>query len=474
VLGQFLLALAGTMLVPLGYGLLVGGEGLSSLVYSAIVTGTVGGTLYGRCRRYRNELTRREGMLLVVTTWLSVCLFGALPFAFSPYFGSFTNAFFEAVSGFTTTGATVLVNVEVLPEPLQFWRCFTHWLGGMGIVLLGVAILPLLGHGGMQLYRAEFSGSKSEKLKPRIAETASALWKIYFTLTGLAYLALRLAGMNRFESLCHAFTTVATGGFSTRAASIGGFDSPVIESIIVVFMLLGGVSFVLHHRLWVERRPRSVLADVELRYYLLSIAAGTLIVCAILIWRSGYAPGLALRSALFQITSIVTTTGLVTDNFVLWPPFPQMMLLALMFVGGCTGSTAGGMKTARVVLLARVVSREFKRMVERRGVFAVRLGGQVVEESTVQSLLNLVYLAILINFVSCFFLTLMGVDVFTAIAAVAASMFNIGPGLGSVGPTESYAHLPALAKWVLTTCMVAGRLEYYTVLVILTPAFWRK
>ena len=462
------------MLVPIAYGLLTGGDGLRPLAMAAVATAVVGGFCFLRFRRHARELTRREGLLLVVATWVGICLFGSLPFYLSAHFNSFTDAFFEAASGFTTTGATVLEKVEVLPEPLQFWRCFTHWLGGMGIVLLGVAILPLLGHGGMQLYRAEFSGAKSEKLKPRIAETASALWKIYFALTAIEYLALRWAGMNRFDAICHTFSTLGTGGFSTRTDSIAGFNSPAIELIIVLFMLLAGVSFVQHYRLWVERRPRSVFADVEIRYYLLLIGAATLVVCGILVWRSGYTPVLAMRSALFQITSIVTTTGFVTDNFELWPPLPQLILLTLMFVGGCTGSTAGGMKVSRILLLTRVVDREFKRMVERRGVFAVRLGGQVVPEATVQSLLNLVYLAFVINFVSCVLLAAVGVDVLTAIAAVAASMFNIGPGLGGVGPAENYAHLPMLGKWVLTGCMLAGRLEFYTVLVILTPAFWRK
>ncbi len=474
MLGQFLLALAGTMLVPIAYGLIVGARGLAPIAYASAITGAAGLLLFFKYRRHARELSRREGLFLVVATWLSVCLFGSLPFLLSRHFGSFTDAFFESVSGFTTTGATVLAEVEVLPEPLQFWRCFTHWLGGMGIVLLGVAILPLLGHGGMQLYRAEFSGATSEKLKPRIAETASALWKIYFALTAAEYLALRWAGMNRFEALCHTFSTLGTGGFSTRTASIAGFNSIAIELIVVLFMLLAGVSFVQHYRLWVERRPRSVLRDVEIRYYLILIASATAVIAVFLFWRSAYEPVPALRSALFQVTSILTTTGFVTDNFELWPPLPQLALLALMFVGGCTGSTAGGMKTSRILLLVRVVDREFKRMVERRGVFAVRLGGQVVPESTVQSLLNLVYLAFVINFVSCVLLAAVGVDVLTAIAAVAASMFNIGPGLGSVGPIEHYGHLPALAKWVLSGCMLAGRLEFYTVLVILTPAFWRK
>ena len=474
VLGQFLLAFSGTMLIPLGYGWLAGSEGLLPLLYSALITAATGGLVLVLTRRPERELTQREGLLLVVSFWGAVGLFGSLPFYLSPYFSTFTDALFESVSGFTTTGATVLDQVEVLPDALQFWRCFSHWLGGMGIVVLGIAILPLVGHGGMHLYRAEFSGAKSERLKPRIAETALSLWKIYLALTVVEFAALRLAGMNGFEAICHTFSTLGTGGFSTRTASIAGFNSPLIESIIIVFMLMAGISFIQHYRLWIERDPSSFLKDVEFRYYILIALVSTGVIAAVLIENDGYSGGVAFRSALFQVSAIITTTGFVTDNFEVWHPLPQLILLSLMFVGGCTGSTAGGMKTSRILLLARVVDREFKRMVERRGVFAVRLGGQVVPESTIQSLLNLVYLALVVNFVSCLLLAAMGVDVLTSITAVAASMFNIGPGLGGVGPLENYGHLPGLAKWVLSACMIAGRLEFYTVIVILTPAFWRK
>ena len=362
----------------------------------------------------------------------------------------------------------------MLSPPLQFWRCFTHWLGGLGIVLLGIAILPLVGHGGMHLYRAEFSGAKSEKLKPRIAETALALWKIYFLLTIVQIVALRAAGMSTFDALCHTFSTLGTGGFSTRAASIAHFESPLIEYLIIFFMMVAGISFVQQYRLWVERRPLDVFGDVEVRSFIGVIFLASLVVGVVLMSSNGYGVELAFRRALFQVASITTTTGFVTDNFELWHPLPQLMLLALMFVGGCTGSTAGGLKISRILLLAKVVDREFKRMVERRGVFAVRLGGEVIPETTIQSLLNLVYLAFLVNFVSCLLLAAMGIDVLTSITAVAACMFNIGPGLGGVGPLDHYGHLPDLAKWVLSGCMIAGRLEFYTVLVILTPAFWRE
>ncbi len=473
ILGLFLIALAGTMLMPLLYGLWAG-ENVLPLIYAVAVTAAAGLLLFRFTGHPKNDLSPREAVLLVFAVWLSSSAFGCLPFYLSPYFPSLTDAFFEAMSGFTTTGATVLADVEVLPQSLQLWRCFSHWLGGMGIVLLGIAVLPLVGIGGMPLYRAEFSGAKSEKLKPRIAETALALWKIYFALTLAEYLALRLAGMERFDAVCHTFSTLATGGFSTRTASIAAFNSVAIESVIIVFMLLAGINFTLHYRLWVERRPKSMFSDIELRFYLLIVIAATGAVLLDLILKEGIAPGTALRSSLFQVCSIMTTTGFTTADFESWGPFPQLILLALMFIGGCTGSTAGGMKSSRILLLLRVVGREFKRIVERRGIFTVRLGSQTFPEHTIQNLLSLVYVAFLTNFIACLLLAVSGVDVLTSITAVAASMFNIGPGLGSVGPAEHYGNLPALAKWVLSTCMLAGRLEFYTVLIIFVPAFWRR
>jgi len=472
--GLFLMVLAGSMMVPLVYGLAAGSGGLGSFAIAVAVTAAAGAVLFRGGRRPPSDLSVREGILLVVTVWATACFFGCLPFWFSPHFSSFTDAFFESTSGFTTTGSTVLPRVEVLPPALQLWRCFTHWLGGMGIVLLGIAVLPLLGTGGMHLYRAEFSGAKSEKLRPRIAETVLALWKIYVALTLGLYVALRLTGMDRFESACHAFSTLGTGGFSTRTASIAEFRSPSIEAVLIVFMVLAGINFTMHYRLWVERRSRLFFGDPEIRAY----AAAILLSTAAITWSLHQQAALegwpALRTALFQVVSITTTTGFVTADYEQWLPLPQLLLLALMFSGGCTGSTAGGLKISRLVLLWRVISREFKRMVERRGVFVIRLAGEAIPETSIQALLNLVYLSFLINFTACLMLAAMGLDVLTSISAVAASMFNVGPGLGDVGPAKHYGGLPAPAKWVLSICMLAGRLEFYTLLVVLTPSFWRK
>lgn len=280
--------------------------------------------------------------------------------------------------------------------------------------------------------------------------------------------------MTSFDAVCHAFATMATGGFSTKAASIESFQSPAIEYVIIIFMILAGINFTQHYRLFVERQGRTFLRDPEIRYYLLAIALAVVAVSASLLSYTTVSVPDAFRQSLFQVVSIVTTTGFSSVDFELWPAFGTFVLLVLMFIGGCTGSTAGGMKTARIVMLLNVVGREFKRMVERRGVFAVRFGGKAVSENTVASVLNLVYLAFIINFAACLTLTAAGVDLMTAFSAVAAAMFNIGPGLGSVGPAENYAHLPSLVKWVLSFCMLAGRLEFYTVFVIFTPMFWRK
>ena len=474
ILGQFLAVLGVLMLGHAVLGVAAGWNGTREMLLGGLVTALPGVALWRLNPAPARPLTQREALLLVCAVWVALAAFGGLPFYFSPHFPTFVDAFFEAASGFTTTGATVLSEVEVLPPPVQLWRHFTHWIGGMGIVLLGIAILPLVGHGGLQLYRAEFSGARSEKLKPRLAETAAALWRIYAALTALEVAALMIAGLSAFDAVCHTFSTLGTGGFSTRTASVAAFDSALVEGIIVVFMLLSGMSFILHYRVFVEGRTRGALADIELRSYAAVAAAASLVTAVTLMRAPGGAPGPAVRAALFQVSSIMTTTGFVTADFELWPPFAQVVLLTLMFIGGCTGSTAGGLKVSRILLLAKVVHREFKRMVERRGVFTVRLGGQVVGEDAVQSLLSLVHLALVINFAAVLALAAMGIDIVTAISAVAATMFNVGPGLGAVGPTDHYAHLPAAAKWVLSFCMIAGRLEFYTLLVVLTPAFWRR
>ena len=475
VLGGFLAALAGTMLLPAGYAFATGQDGLADLLKAASWTASAAAVLLLLARRReRRDLRPREAILLVVTIWLGVCLFGALPFHFSDQYQSFTDAVFEATSGFTTTGATVVADVDALSRPLHLWRTFSHWLGGMGIVLLGLAVLPLVGQGGSGLYRAEFSGAAGERLRPRVVETARALWKIYVILTAVQFLCLWAAGMDAFEALCHAFSTLGTGGFSTRTASIGAWADPLIHYIVILFMFLAGISFIQHFRLWVERDPGAVLRDYEVRGYLLLTLGATAVITVILAAQSDQSWEPAVRAALFQVTSILTTTGFVTADYAGWHPLAQLVLLVLMFVGGCTGSTAGGLKVARAVLLVRVVQRQFRRITEPQAVFRIRAGGTVVPEGTVTGLLNLLFLAWLVLLVASLAVAATGVDVLTAVSAVVACQFNIGPGLGGVGPMAHYGGLSPLAKWTLSLCMIAGRLEFYTLLVLLSGAFWRR
>lgn len=475
VMAGFLASLAALMLLPIGYALATDRTALDSFVMALCSTlGAAAVLVAAGRRRERRELRPREGIVLVVLIWVGICLFGALPFLFSDAYPGFTDAVFEATSGFTTTGATVIADVDALPRPLHLWRSLSHWFGGMGIVLLGLAVLPLLSQGGSELYRAEFSGSAAERLRPRVVETARALWKIYLLLTLALFLCLMLAGMNAFDALCHAFSTLGTGGFSTRTASIGAFDSPAIEYLLILFMLLAGISFIQHFRLWVEREPRAVFSDYEVRAYLLLIAGAGLVIALLLGLQEQLSWEPALRTALFQATSILTTTGFVTADYAAWQPLPQLILLALMFVGGCTGSTAGGLKVSRAVLMLRVVQRQFRRITEPQGVFRIRTGGAVIAEETVAGLLNLVFLAWLVLLLASLVVAATGVDPWTSVTAVVACQFNIGPGFGAVGPAAHYGDLAPLAKWTLTVAMIAGRLEFYTLLVLLSRAFWRR
>jgi len=448
--------------------------GFTPLLTSIVIGAATGVALLALRRREPVEISRREGMLFVCLVWITAVALGALPFYFSPDFPSFADAFFESMSGFTTTGATVLVEIEKLPSSLHLWRAMTHWLGGMGIIVLGIAILPLLGTGGMELYRAEFSGARSERLTPRIAETALAFWKIYSLMSLAEYLALRLAGMGPLDAACHTFGTMGTGGFSTRALSVESFQSAAVEYILIFFMLVAGMNFTVHYKFFVERRWPSFFRDTEIRVYIGIVFLATGLITFVLLPSGGMDFESTFRAALFQSTSILTTTGFSSKDFEVWPHFATFVLLILMFIGGCTGSTAGGMKVARIILLFKTVGREFRRMAEKRGVFTVRFEGRAVHENTISSLLNLVYVAFLVNFAGCLILTAFGLDLVTAFSAVAACMFNVGPGLGLVGPADNYLHLPHFVKWTLSFCMLAGRLEYFTIFVVMTRAFWRK
>jgi len=378
------------------------------------------------------------------------------------------------MSGFTTTGSTILIHIEELPQSLLFWRALSHWLGGMGIIVLSLAILPMLGVGGMQLFKAEVPGPTTDRLKPRIQDTATMLWGVYLLLTALETLLLMLGGMTFFDAICHAFATLATGGFSTRDASIAAFDSAYIDGVMTLFMFLAGVNFTLHFQA-LRGRLRDFHRNEEFRCYLGITLFATLLLL-IFNWSGGIYQGLGanLRYSLFQVTSILTTTGFGTADYEIWPVITQYTLLLLMFIGGCAGSTGGGIKVARILLLFKHAQVQLFRLIHPRAVRLVKLGNRPVDREVLQAILGFFALFIGIFVIASLLMAACGMDLVSGAAAVIACLANIGPGLGSVGPTDNYAHVPVVGKGILIFCMLMGRLELFTVLVLLFPSFWRK
>jgi trk system potassium uptake protein TrkH len=425
----------------------------------------------------------RDGFLIVSLAWLVASFFGALPYVTS---GSLApvDAFFESVAGFTTTGSTVMTDIEGQPRALLLWRSLTQWLGGMGIVVFTVALMPLLGIGGMQLFKAEVPGPVSEKVTPRVAETARQLWFIYVGLTGAEWIALMLAGMSPFDALCHSLTTLSTGGFSTQSASVGAYQSPAIEWIVIVFMILAGINFVLHYRL-LRGRVREALSDVELRYFLGVVCISTGVVLFSLLSGSGVGPqtadageGLrfvdALRDAAFTCVSLVTTTGFATADFEGWPSLAVLVLLHLMVLGAMAGSTSGGVKSLRAILSFRAVRTTFMVAGHRKAVRpAVRYSGKPVSPDVLAGVWTFFAVYFLLVALTAMLVAASGYDLLTAMSAGITAVGNVGPGLAAIGPTDHFAHFPAIVKLFLAGCMIAGRLELFTLLILLTPGFWR-
>ena len=420
------------------------------------------------------EIGAREGFAVVSLGWLGIGLLGGLPAWFSGQIPGFTDAVFESISGFSTTGASILTDIESRSHGLLFWRALTHWLGGMGIVLLALAILPLLGVGGMQLFRAEVPGPRAERLTPRIRQTAKLLWSVYVLLTALQTAALMLAGLSFFDAICHAFATLATGGFSTRNASVGAYANPAVDWIVIVFMLLAGTNFTLHY-LALRGKVRLYARDDEFRCYVcvLAIAAG-LIGVSLVIQQTYPTLGETLRHVLFQTVSIMTTTGFATADYLLWPPIAAAVLLILMAIGGCAGSTGGGLKVMRLLILLKAARCELRKLVHPRAVITLWYNERALTASLVTNVLGFLLLFLLVYASGVVILALGGRDLLTAIGATAACLGNIGPGLGSVGPVETYAHFHLWEKWLLMFLMLVGRLELYTVLVLFLPDTWRR
>ena len=474
ILGILITLLSLTLIPPMIVSLIYPDSGGLALIESFVITLFLGGILWYRYRHSKRELKTRDGFLIVVLFWTVLSLFGSLPFLLSNDLDvSLVDAVFESFSGLTTTGATVLTGLDEMPKAILYYRQQLQWIGGMGIIVLAVAVLPMLGIGGMQLYKAEAPGPvKDSKLTPRIAGTAKALWYIYLSLTVTCTIAYWSAGMTLFDAICHAYSTVAIGGFSTHDASMAYFDSAAIELICAAFMLIAGVNFSLHYLAFNNINLTHYFKDPEFRTYL-SLLLVAILSCFLILWYYETYTGIeSLRHAVFQAISIGTTAGFTTVNFNLWPAFLPVMLLFMSFVGGCAGSTGGGMKVIRFLLLFKQGFREVKKLIHPHAVFVIKLGKTPIDNKIVEAVWGFFAAYVAIFVIMLLILMADGLDQVTAFSAVAACLNNLGPGLGEVA--LNYTSIGDTSKWVLCLAMLLGRLEIFTLLVLVTPAFWRR
>jgi trk system potassium uptake protein TrkH len=476
VLGLMLAVFGVTYLLPVLTALIESDGTAIDFVVAAAISSGFGLAMAAATRRRARELKPRDGFLLVTVGWVLMSASATIPLLLVLPGLSFTDAFFEAMSGLTTTGSTVLTGIDSLPPSINMWRHSLHWFGGLGIIVLAVAILPLLGVGGMQLYRAETPGPvKEEKLTPRIAETAKSLWLAYLALTVAAVLALRACGMSWFDAICHAFSTVSLGGFSTHEASIAYFGSLSIELVLIAVMLIAAVSFARHfvalRRLTLEPYRR----DPEGKTMLLVLGVSVLAIATLLTLEGVYPDfTTSLRHAAFNVISIATTQGYVSQNYELWPIFAPVWMVFLSCVVCSTGSTGGGIKMFRTLLLSRQAGRELRLLVHPSAMVPVRIGGRVIPDRVGDSVLAFIFLYFMTVVVLTFALLISGLDFISALTAVVASINNMGPALGAAGPAANYQGLSDLQTWFCTVAMLLGRLEIFSVLVLFTPAFWRK
>jgi len=461
-----------SMSFPLFWSLYLDGPDAGALGTSMAVCIGFGGVLFAVGWGSSAPVLRRESLAIVGGGWLLAAFFGALPFYLSGAIPSFIDAYFESMSGFTTTGSTILLDIEAMPRGLLFWRSFTHWLGGMGIVVLFVAVLPYLRAGGKQLFQSEVPGPAQDTLKPRIQETASFLWKVYVGLSAVLTALLYLQGMSFYDALCHTFGTMATGGFSTQNASVGAYDSWTIDLTLIVFMILAATNFGLYFHV-IRGRLNSLLRDPEWRFFVGLVGLCILLVSANLYHRNYDSVWGSLRYGSFQVVSIVTTTGFGTADFDVWPAFSVLILVSLMFVGGCAGSTGGGMKAIRFLILLKNAAHGVERVFRPHIVRTMKLGGEPVEDDLRDAIVVYFSLLMLLFLFSSLAMAAMGLDLLTAVTSVATTLNNIGPGLNAVGPIRNFAGIPDAGKLLLSICMLLGRLELFAVLVLFMPSFWQ-
>jgi len=464
------LCMAGSLLVSFLFE-----DGSTSAILTSIAVTFVSGLILFVATRHQEDrqLTHRDGVAIVTLGWLMAGLVGMLPYLLSGAIPDFTNAYFESLSGFTTTGASILTDIESLPQSILLWRSLTQWLGGMGIIVLSIAILPYLGIGGMQLYKAEVPSPVVDKLKPRISETAKTLWKVYLLFTVIEAILLVLGGMSIFDAVCHAFCTMPTGGFSTKNMSIAHYNSLYFDSVLIVFMLLAGINFALHYRL-IKGELGIFGRDSECRVFLILVAVFMAFI-TLDIYGSVYSSiGQAFRHAAFQVSSIITTTGFASADYETWPAFSQLILLICMFLGAMAGSTGGGMKIMRIMLLMRHSYHQMFQIIHPHAVTTLKLAGRPVPADILGSIWGFFILYLALFVAASLIMAALGLDFVSSFASVAATIGNIGPGFGVVGPVRNYLDVPLVGKWVLVLCMLLGRLEIYTVIVMFAPAYWRK
>ena len=437
------------------------------------ITAGIGLLLAALGKGGERQLTRRDGYVLVSFAWVAFSLFGMLPFYIGGYIPDIADAFFETMSGFSSTGATILDDIESLPHGILFWRSMTQWIGGLGIIMFTIAVLPIFGVSGLQVFAAEASGPTHDKVHPRIGITAKWIWSIYTGITTLLVCLLMLGGMDWFDSICHAFATTGTGGFSTKQASVAYYNSPYIEYVISIFMFISGINFTLV-LLFVNRKFKKFIGNAELKFYFGSVVLFTAVIAIVLYYTSPMGMEESFRKSLFQVISLQTSTGFATDDYMQWTPVLWGLLTIIMLMGACAGSTTGGLKCIRMVILTKVSRNEFKHILHPNAILPVRINKQVISPSIVSTVLAFCFIYISIIVIGTLLMMAMGVGAEESMGFVISSIGNMGPGLGETGPAYSWNALPDAAKWLLSFLMLLGRLELFTVLLLFTPDFWKR
>ncbi len=477
-LGILLIMLGFSMFFSLGWSIYYSENDLIPIAQALSITIISGSFLYFIFKNKNEEdLSSRDGFAIVTFGWIGMAIFSALPFYFSGKL-SFTNSFFEAMSGLTTTGATVLghcstLNIEDMPHGLLFWRSFTQFIGGMGIIVFSIAILPMLGRGGVQLFRAEIAGPTADKLTPRVKQTAKLLWGIYVGFVLILSLILKIEGMPWFDAFCHSFSTIATAGFSTQNSSIGAY-SGLIQWTIIIFMFVAATNFSLHYY-FIAKGKFEYFKDQEFRYYLVLCLIFSLLFFINIISTNEYQINLiTVRHSVFTAVSLLTTTGFSTENFESWPSMSNMLIFVLLFIGGTAGSTTGGMKIFRTIVISRYLLCEVRRLLHPKGIYNIKLGKKVIDDDIVKATLGFYLFYIFIFIITATILSTTGLDFITSLTAAASAIGNIGPGLGDIGPSNNWGHLTDFAKWLTSFCMLLGRLEIFTVMVLFSRSFWKR